>query len=114
MLLFGFTYLFVALNYLLKLDTKPFAVSSTFVAVNAIVFRIVDGVTGSAGLGITPDIRWGLIWWAWAVLWGTAFVTDILKLDLKKFVPILQIAVGILTAWMLYEKSKNTEAVVLC
>ena len=31
-LLFGFTYLFVALNHLLKLDTRPFAIFSTFIS----------------------------------------------------------------------------------
>ena len=99
-LLFGFTYLFVAANNIFSLDTKPFAVFSCFVAVNAVIFGIIEGVTGCAHLGIEPDIRWGLIWWAWAVLWGSAFFTDILGKDLKKLVPALQIGEGILTAWV--------------
>ena len=99
-LLFGFTYLFVAINNIFNLDTKPFAVFSSFVAVNAVIFGIVEGVTGSTYLGITPDIRWAVIWWLWAVLWGSAFVTDILKKDLGKFVPVLQIAEGVVTAWI--------------
>ena len=99
-LLFGFTYLFVAINNIFNLDTKPFAVFSSFVAVNAVIFGIVEGVTGSAYLGITPDIRWAVIWWLWAVLWGSAFVTDILKKDLGKFVPVLQVAEGVVTAWI--------------
>ena len=99
-LLFGFTYLFVAINNIFSLDTKPFAVFSCFVAVNAVIFGIVEGITGSEALGITADIRWALIWWAWAVLWGSAFFTDILGKDLKKFVPCLQITEGILTAWI--------------
>ena len=99
-LLFGFTYLFVAINNVFDLDTRPFAVFSSFVAVNAVFFGIVEGITGSDALGIEPDIRWVFIWWLWAILWGSAFVTDILKKDLKKFVPILQIFEGIVTAWI--------------
>jgi len=99
-LLFGFTYLFVALNNLLKLDPRPFAVFSTFVAVNAVVFGIIEGITGSEALGITADWRWAVIWWLWAILWGTAFFTDILKKNLGKFVPCLQIFEGIITAWV--------------
>lgn len=99
-LLFGFTYLFVAVNNIFGLDPRPFAVFSTFVAVNAVVFGIVEGITGSESLGITPDIRWALIWWLWAVLWGSAFVTDIMKKKTGKFVPVLQIFEGLVTAWI--------------
>ena len=99
-LLFGFTYLFVAFNHLLKLDTRPFAIFSTFVAVNAVVFGIVEGITGSVALQILPDWRWAVIWWLWAILWGTAFFTDLLKKDLGKFVPVLQVIEGVITAWI--------------
>ena len=99
-LLFGFTYLFVAINSIFNLDSRPFAVFSSFVAVNAVVFGFVEGITGSAASGAAPDWRWAVIWWLWAILWGSAFVTDILKKDLGRFVPILQITEGIITAWM--------------
>ena len=99
-LLFCFTYLFVAVNNIFGFDWKPFAVFSTFVAVNAAVFGIVEGVTGSSVLGITSDWRWAAIWWAWAVLWGTSFFTDLLKKNLGKFVPCLQIFEGVVTAWI--------------
>ena len=99
-LLFGFTYLFVAINNIFKLDTRPFAVFSTFVAVNAVIFGFIEGISGNVILGIDPDIRWAGIWWLWAILWGSAFVTDILKKDLGKAVPVLQIAEGIITAWI--------------
>ena len=99
-LLFCFTYLFVAIMNMLDLESLPFAWFSTFVAVNAVIFGIVEGVTGSAALGITPDWRWAAIWWLWAVLWGSSFVTDILGKDLGKFVPHLQIFEGIVTAWI--------------
>ena len=99
-LLFCFTYLFVAINNLLRLDPRPLAWFSVFVAVNAVIFGFVEGVTGSVALGIQPDFRWAVIWWLWAVLWGSAFFTDILKKDLGKAVPVLQIIEGIVTAWI--------------
>jgi acid-activated urea channel len=99
-LLFGFTYLFVAFMDIFDLDPLPFAWFSTFVAINAIVFGYVEGIAGSEALGITADWRWAAIWWLWAVLWGTSFVTDILGKKLGKFVPALQIFEGIVTAWI--------------
>ncbi len=99
-LLFGFTYLFVAFTKILKLSPIPFAWFSTFVAVNAVIFGTIEGFTGSAALGITPDIRWAAIWYLWAILWGTAFVEDIMGKKLGKFVPYLQIFEGVVTAWI--------------
>ncbi len=99
-LLFCFTYLFVAFSKLLKLDPVPFAWFSGFVAVNAAVFGTVEGFLGNAALGITPDWRWAAIWYLWAVLWGTAFVEDVLGVKLGKFVPYLQVFEGVVTAWV--------------
>ncbi|MCD8020952.1 MAG: AmiS/UreI family transporter [Clostridiales bacterium] len=99
-LLFGFTYLFVAINNIFDLKPLPFAWFSSFVAVNAVVFGIVEGITGSAALGITADWRWAAIWWLWAILWGSSFVTDIMGKSLGKFVPYLQVFEGIVTAWI--------------
>ena len=99
-LLFCFTYLFVAINNIFQLDSRPFAWFSTFVAVNAVIFGFVEGVIGNASLGLVPDWRWAAIWWLWAVLWGSSFVTDILGKNLGKFVPCLQIFEGIVTAWI--------------
>ena len=99
-LLFCFTYLFVAMMNIFDLNPLPFAWFSSFVAVNAVVFGIVEGVTGSEALGIVPDWRWAAIWWLWAVLWGTSFVTDIMGKKLGKFVPCLQVFEGIVTAWI--------------
>ena len=99
-LLFGFTYLFVGINSVFGFEGRPFAVFSSFVAVNAVIFGIVEGITGSSALGISPDWRWAVIWWLWAVLWGSAFVTDIMKKDLGRTVPCLQIFEGVFTAWI--------------
>ena len=99
-LLFGFTYLFVAANNIFKLNSKPFAWFSTFVAINAIVFGTLEGFVGSQALGIEPDIRWAGIWYLWAILWGTSFVEDILGKKLGRFTPCLQGVEGIITAWI--------------
>lgn len=99
-LLFCFTYLFVAFNHFLKLNPIPFAWFSTFVAINAVIFGTMEGFLGSPVLGIEPDIRWAIIWYLWAVLWGTAFVEDIMGKKLGKFVPILQVVEGVITAWI--------------
>lgn len=99
-LLFCFTYLFVAMMNIFNLNPLPFAWFSSFVAVNAVVFGIIEGVTGNEALGIAPDWRWAAIWWLWAVLWGTSFVTDIMGKKLGKFVPCLQVFEGIVTAWI--------------
>ena len=98
-LLFCFTYLWVAANGLFSLDERPFHVFSVFVAVNAVFFGIIEGISGSAALGISPDIRWAAIWWLWALLWGTSLLPLFGK-DAGKFVPILQITEGIITAWI--------------
>lgn len=99
-LLFCFTYLFVAINKWLDLSPIPFAWFSTFVAINAVIFGTMEGFLGCEALGISPDIRLAAIWYLWAILWGTAFVEDILGKKLGKFVPVLQIFEGIVTAWI--------------
>ena len=100
-LLLRLTHLFVAVTILLgKANPIPFAWFSTFVAVNAVIFGIIEGVTGSAALGIVPDWRWAVIWWLWAILWGTAFVEDIMGKKLGKFTPCLQVFEGVVTAWI--------------
>ena len=91
-LLFGFTYLFVAFMKIGNLNPIPFAWFSTFVAVNAVIFGTIEG--------ITADWRWAAIWYLWAVLWGTSFVEDICHKKLGKFVPVLQVFEGVVTAWI--------------
>ena len=92
--------MFVAFSKIYKLSPIPFAWFSTFVAVNALIFGTIEGITGSAALGITADIRWAGIWYLWAILWGTAFVEDIMGKKLGKFVPLLQVFEGVVTAWI--------------
>ncbi|MGI6110580.1 MAG: AmiS/UreI family transporter [Eubacteriaceae bacterium] len=99
-LLFGFTYLFVGVNNIFDLNSKPFSWFSTFVAINALVFGTMEGFIGIPQWGITPDWRWAVIWYLWAILWGTSFVEDICGKSLGKFTPWLQVFEGIVTAWI--------------
>lgn len=99
-LLFCFTYLFVAIIKIYNLSWIPFAWFSTFVAVNAFVFGTLEGFTGIPALGIEPDIRWAFIWYMWGILWGTSFIEDILGKKLGRFVPVLQVFEGVVTAWI--------------
>ena len=92
-LLFGFTYLFVAINGIFKLDKRPYAWYSLFVAINTIP---------CAYISLTQDLDWRMciIWILWGILWFTAFIEIVLKKNLGKFVPFLAIAEGIFTAWI--------------
>lgn len=92
-LLFGFTYLFVAFNNLLNLDTRAFGWYSLFVAINSIP---------AAYLAYKDDVvsvSFTVIWLAWGVLWLTGFIECVMKKELK-FVPYLAILEGIFTAWI--------------
>ncbi|MDR3121553.1 MAG: AmiS/UreI family transporter [Clostridiales bacterium] len=91
-LLFGFTYLFSALNNIYKLDLRPYGWFSLFVAVNTIPCALIDLAGG--------DWKMAVIWILWGVLWFTGFVECVLKKGLGKFVPYLAICEGIVTAWI--------------
>ncbi|MBO5473650.1 MAG: acid-activated urea channel [Lachnospiraceae bacterium] len=99
-LLFGFTYLFVGINNVFRLEAVPVAWFSAFVAVNAVVFGTMEGFVGIPAQGISPDARWGVIWYLWAVLWATSFIEVVLKKSLGKLTPCLQIFEGVTTAWL--------------
>lgn len=91
-LLFGFTYLFAAANNIWKLDTVPYGWFSLFVAINTIPAAVIDYNAG--------DWKMAIIWLMWGVLWLTGFIECVMKKDLGKFVPALQIFEGIITAWI--------------
>ena len=89
--LFGFTYLFIAANYLWKLDLRPFGWFSLFVAIYAVVMAI--SAWGA-------DIRFVLLWSAWAVLWLEGFLELVLNMKLSKLFPYLAIVEGIFAAFI--------------
>jgi acid-activated urea channel len=86
--LFGVTYLFIAANYLFKLDLRAFGWYSICVVVFAAISTVVC-VRGGA-------VSVGLLWAAWAVLWLEGFLQ--LGLNIKplgKIFPWLSILEGI-------------------
>lgn len=88
-LLFGFTYLFIALNNIFDLDLRPYGIYSLLVAIIAIPAAFVEFSNG--------DYRMFVIWLLWSVLWATGFIETVLKKDLGNFVTFLLIGEGIFT-----------------
>ena len=72
--LFGFTYLYVAINLLAGLDGTGLGFFSGFVAVCAVYFSVLN-------FGRFDDNAFGVIWLNWAFLWALFFVLLGLKKD---------------------------------
>lgn len=94
-LLFGFTYLFIGINSIFKLDGRVFGWYSLFVAITSIPAGILSWKQGGA-----YNIIMAIIWWAWGVLWLTGWIETVLNKNLKNFVPYLSIVEGVFTAWV--------------
>ena len=92
-LLFGFTYLFVAINSIFDLDQRPYGWYSLFDAINSFPAAYIS-------YAIEGDWRMSIIWLLWGILWLTGFIETVLKKDLGKFVGYLAIFEGIVTAWV--------------
>jgi len=91
--LFGFTYVFIAANYLFKLDLRAFGWYSVCVAAFASVSAAVCFNTGAVPLGC--------LWTAWAVLWLEGFLE--LSCGIKKLgrvFPVLSILEGVFAAFV--------------
>jgi len=96
-LLFAFTYLWVAFNGFLNADGRAFGWYCLFVAVTAVAagiytFRDADGNDASIWLGID--------WFAWAVLWFMFFLLLALQRPIAKVTGAVAIVEGIGTAWV--------------
>lgn len=91
-LLFGFTYLYIALNGVFDLDQRLYGWYSLFVAINTIPAAYRSFTTN--------DFWMGVIWLSWGVLWLTGFIECTLHKSLGKFPPALSAAEGVLTAWI--------------
>ena len=89
--LFGLTYLFIAFNYLFKLDLRPFGLYALFASVYAAIM---------AALSYGTDIRFVLLWGAWSILWLEGFLELVLKIKLEKVFPWLSMAVGLFAAFI--------------
>ena len=94
-LLFGFTYLYIALNGIFNLDQRLYGWYSLFVAVNSIPAGILCFLDGGFF-----NICMAIIWWLWGVLWLTGWIETVAKKNLGKFVGYLSVFEGIVTAWI--------------
>jgi len=90
--LFGFTYLFIAANNLFKLDLRPFGWFSGFVGVYAVIMCVSAAVAG--------DVKFALLWGAWAILWLEGFLELGLRLNMGKVFPYLSMAEGVFAAFI--------------
>jgi len=96
-LLFAFTYLWVAANTFLNAGGRGFGWYCLFVAMTAIpagIYTLKDAA------GNTASIWLGLSWFAWAVLWFVFFLLLALDRPLARLAGMLAIAEGIVTAWV--------------
>ena len=91
-LLFGFTYLFVAVNSIFNLDPRLYGWYSLFVAINSVPAAYIEYF-------VNGDWRMAVIWILWGILWLTGFIENVLKKHLS-FVPYLAVFEGIVTAWI--------------
>ena len=91
-LLFGFTYLFVAVNSIFNLDPRLYGWYSLFVAINSVPAAYIEYF-------VNADWRMAVIWILWGILWLTGFIENVLKKHLS-FVPYLEIFEGIVKAWI--------------
>ena len=97
-LLFAFTYLWVAFNQVITGSGRAFGWYCLFVAITAIPAGIYTLQTA----GGNPAAVWlGLNWFAWAVLWALFFVLLALERPIALFVGWLTLIEGIVTSWAL-------------
>jgi|KBSSwiStaDraftv2_1062776.scaffolds.fasta_scaffold125775_2 hypothetical protein len=97
-LLFAFTYLWVAFNQVITGSGRAFGWYCLFVAITAIPAGIYTLQTA----GGNPAAVWlGLNWFAWAVLWALFFALLALERPIGLITGWVTIIEGIVTAWAL-------------
>jgi putative amide transporter protein len=95
-LLFAFTYLWVAANQFLNAGGRAFGWYCLFVAITAIPAGIY---TLQAANGNTAVIWLGIDWFAWAVLWALFWALLALGRPIALFTGWVTILVGVGTSW---------------
>jgi len=97
-LLFAFTYLYVAINQFLDAGGHAFGWYCLFVAITA----VPAGIYTLSNTGGSDATVWlGLDWFAWAVLWFMFFLLLALDRPIARVTGIVTVLVGIATAWVL-------------
>jgi hypothetical protein len=96
-LLFAFTYLWVAANNFLNAGGRAFGWYCLFVAITA----IPAGIWAFANAdGSDASIYLGFCWFAWAVLWFLFFLLLALDRPIARLAGIVAIVEGIATSWV--------------
>jgi putative amide transporter protein len=96
-LLFAFTYLWVAFNQFLNAGGHAFGWYCLFVAITAIpagIFAL------SNANGNDASIYLGICWFAWSFLWFLFFLVLALERPIAKFTGLVTVFIGIATAWV--------------
>jgi putative amide transporter protein len=97
-LLFAFTYLWVAFNQFLDAGGRAFGWYCLFVAITA----IPAGIYTLQNAGGNPAVIWlALDWFAWAVLWGVFWALLALDRPVARLAGWLAVILGIVTCWVL-------------
>jgi hypothetical protein len=96
-LLFAFTYIWVAFNQFLGVRGHAFGWYCLFVAITAVV---AGSYTFSDADGNDASIYLGVCWFAWAVLWFLFFLLLALERPIARITGWLAILEGIGTAWV--------------
>jgi putative amide transporter protein len=96
-LLFAFTYVWVAFNQFLNVRGHAFGWYCLFVAITAIAAGIY---TFSDANGNDASIYLGVCWFAWAVLWFMFFLLLALERPIARITGWLAILEGIGTSWV--------------
>jgi putative amide transporter protein len=96
-LLFAFTYLWVAANAFLNAGGRAFGWYCLFVAITAIPAGIY---TFNNAAGNDASIYLGVAWFAWAVLWFMFFVLLALDRPIARITGAVAVLEGIGTAWV--------------
>jgi hypothetical protein len=98
-LLFAFTYLWVAYNQYANAGGRGLGWYSAFVAVTAIVFGIYT-IQNTPGDN-TADLWLAGNWFMWAILWGMFFGLLALNLPIARITGYVAILAGLGTSWAL-------------
>jgi hypothetical protein len=97
-LLFAFTYLWVAFNQFLDAGGHAFGWYCLFVAITAIPAGIYTLQTAGGNVAL---IWLGINWFTWAVLWGVFWALLALDRPVARLAGWLAIILGIVTCWVL-------------
>lgn len=95
-LLFAFTYLWVAYNQFVDADGSGLGWYCLFVSITAVPVAFI-----TLGAADTVFLTWlGLNWVAWAVLWFLYFLLLALKRPIGKLTAYVTTVEGVVTAWI--------------